>query len=466
MKLIQYPITPSQQVEGISLATIREFRGLNTFDPLSIADSFWTDVVNLDSSNFPTATVRPGYTVLGATIGSKVIGLGSWKDTELHAVFNDGTWRKWTGTAWTTLKSGLDTSVPWSFTNFQGNLDDINLIGCNGFNGLHRYDGSTVQTFGNAPADINYITTYQNRLWGASGKELHSCALDRPAEWKLFGGTEEDSYVKDIESDRGENINMLSGGLSKLTIGLPNSLRELFGGLPSDFNDRLVTEDAGFASNRAAVTHDGILRFLHNSGIYEYGGGSLPSKDFYEAIGNYPLSVDSSASSGTDGQSIYFQAAESTLVFDTRTDVYTWNVWKGINATCFIRFKGELYCGDNLGRVLKLSGTTDAGSPINWRGTLKPFSSSTLAQKLRWYKLWVIAELAAGSTMNVYMSRSVNGDDWKLVQTATGNGLGASRILIPVGKYALENWVRVKFEGTGWARLHEFSRQTRPMPLQ
>lgn len=464
-KPIQYQITPRPQIEGISTATIREFRGLNTFDPLSIGDIFLTDMNNLCSIDFPAMSVRPGYSSLGASVGTKVLGLGVWQDKEIHAVFNDGTWRKWTGSAWTTLKSGLDTSAMWSFTNFQGNLDDINLIGCNGVNGLHRYDGSTVQTFGNAPTDLKYVTTYQNRLWGASGKELLACALDRPAEWKLFELTEEDSYGKEIETSRGENINMLSGGLTKLTIGFPNALKELYGGLPSDFNDRLVTEDTGFSSNMAAVTHNGILRFIHDTGLYEYAGGSLPSKEFSEIIRNYPYSANTSSAAGTDGEQLYFQVGDKALIYDSRTDVNVWSVWREINATCFTMFKGDLYFGDNSGRVLKFGGVNDAGIPINWSATLKPFGSGSLAQKLRWYKLWVVADLAVGSTIKVYLSRSVSGDDWELVQSATGTGLGVARILVPVGKYALENWVRIKLEGTGWARIHEVTRQTRQMPL-
>ena len=86
----------------------KEFRGVNRLDAFSILDSFASETKNLTSSNFPALTVRPGYTMLMQPYGNKVLGLGVWKDIELHAVFNDGTWRKWNGTEWVELYTGLD----------------------------------------------------------------------------------------------------------------------------------------------------------------------------------------------------------------------------------------------------------------------------------------------------------------------------------------------------------------------
>lgn len=463
---IQYQVTQPQELGGISVATVRDFRGVNSFDPLSIADSFWTDMSNLTTDDYPAASVRPGYTVLGNAIGTKVLGMGIWKDAELHVVFNDGSWRKWTGAAWTTLASGLNTAAMWSFTNFQGSLTDINLIAANGIDPVKRYDGATVQNLTGAPSGGNYITTYQNRLWCAVGKELHSCALDRPTDWTDFSGTEEDSYVKDIESSRGENINMLSGSLTKLTIGMPNAIRELYGGVPSDFADRLITEDAGFASNQAAVTHDGIMRLLHRTGIYEYAGGAIPSKDFSETISDYPFTVNADSAAGSDGTKIYFKVSNAILAYDPRSGVNAWSIWQGIDASFFTVMQGMMYVGDSVGRVLRLGGLTDAGAPITWFAITKAFSSSTIAQMMRWLKLWFAVEMAEGSTLNVSLSPSVTGNDWTLVKSIVGDGsMGVQRVLVPVDEITLAKYVRIKIDGTGWIRLHDHTRKQRALPL-
>lgn len=447
---------------------IRDFKGVNTFDSFSIPDNFFSDMKNMTTDNYPTISVRPGYTVLGGPIGSRVLGLGAHKDQTLVAVFNDGTMRRWDGSMWQVVASSLNTWADWSFTNFQGNLSGINLIGTNGVDLMKKFDGSTVSNVATAPAGANYITTYQNRLWAAVGKELHACALDQPEQWSLFAGNDEDSYGKEIESTAGENINMLSGGLNKLTIGMPNSIHELYGGVPSDFNTRLITEDEGMVNNKSAVTQEGIMRFIHSIGIFEYGGGTLPDKAFSDIVKRYISGITDQCTAGSDGNKLYFFLPSGViLVYDPRPGIQAWSVWRDISATCFVKMGNDMYVGTSDGRVLKLGGTSDGGSAINWSVTTKPFTNSSIAQQMRWYKMWVVIDLPAGSSMNVYLSRSAEGDsDWQLVQSLTGsNETQKRRVLIPVTTMANENYIRARFEGSGWARLYEFTRQQRQLPL-
>ncbi len=319
-RLIQYETPQYQPVQGhLPPITTREFRGLSTFDPLAIDESYFTDMSNFMTDDFPTLTTRPGYAVLGSAIGTKILGRGNWKDEELHAWGNDGTWRKWNGTSWTTLKSGLDTDAEWSSTAFEGNLGGVNLIAANGEDGLHRYNGSTVQTFGNAPADIKHLATYNKRLWGSSGMELRGSALNEPDEWNRFAGDESDSYADPIENTRGENINMLGGGMSKLVIGTPNSLHELYGWSAVDYEMRTVTEETGVANNKSAFVKDNMMRFIHKTGLYEYvSGGVSPDWSFSEAIKGLPIDEDVSAAA-TDGKKFYFLIETGKiLVYDPR----------------------------------------------------------------------------------------------------------------------------------------------------
>jgi len=442
---------------------IREWRGVNTFDPYSIADSYFTDMSNLTTDDYPAVSVRPGYSVIGS-FGAKVLGMGVWKGVELHAVFNDGTWRRWNGTDWATLKSGLSTTALWSFTNFQGNLTDVNLIGANGVDGLHRYDGATAQVYGDAPAGINHVTTYQNRIWGAFGKEIRACKLDDGSLWNSFLGTDEDSYGKELESTRGESINMLSGSLSKLTIGMPNSLHEMYGGLPSDFTFSLITEAVGVSNNQASITQTGLMRLVHYTGLYEWQGGTVPTKEFSEIVGGYAATASGHAA-GSDGVKTYFYDGNRILLYDPRRGVQAWSVWSGITPVCFVVFKEELYIGDASGRVLRLGGASDdAGTPISWHAITKPFTNREIARRQRWLKLWLTVELAVGSTMVIYLSKTVSGSDWELVHTVSG--AGTQRVIIPVDKFVLENTIRLKFQGTGWSRIHEFTRQVRQLPIK
>lgn len=463
MRLIQKSLASYPVLQGIQTIATREFRGVNTLDPYSIGDEFFTDMRNLVTDDYPAIKTRPGYTRLGSKIGSRVLGLGVWKDQELHAIFNDGTWRKWTGSTWQTLLNGLNTSADWTFTNFKGNLDDVNLIGCNGVNGLYRYDGSTVQKFGDAKDKINFITTYQNRLWGAWENELHASALNQPDKWQLFEGTEADSYYIVIETDRGEDINMLSGGLRKLTIGMRNSLHELYGGVPSDFNTHMKTNDVGFINNKSAVTQDGVLRFMHELGIYEFAGGLLPDDSFSEIVKKY-IKVDDTSVSGTDGEKIYFYTNGVILVYDPAFQ--TWCVWDHIQPSHFALFKNELYIGTRSGEVLKMGGSTDNGTAIQWRAVTKPYNNLTPSQRTRWHKLYVTVDLPQGSTFRVYGTREPEADSgWVLLKSVSGGNLQQQRIFVPVRELANEHYVRLKFEGQGPMKLYGFTRHVRVMPL-
>lgn len=457
--------TEYQPLEGIQEPiSIRQWSGLNTYDPYSISDSQLTDMSNMSTSDYPALSVRAGYSVLG-TFGTRVLGLGAWK-SELHAVFNDGSWRKWNGSTWTTLLTGLDTAAEWSFTVFQGNLDDINLIGANGAV-TKRYDGSTVVDLSGAPAGLKYITTYSNRLWGAVGKELHACALDQPESWSDFSGTDEDSYVKDMESTRGEDINFLSGSLSRMTIGMKNSIHELYGDLPSNFQVKLIVDNIGIINNKASATQEGIMRIIDERTIYDYAGGNLPNAEFSQIVGKYLAALDTNVSAGADPDRLYFRThSGEIMVYDSRTGVGAWSRWGNIDPTFFYLLDDVMYIGDSLGRVLKLdTSTNDAGTPISWSFTTKPFTNPTMSRRQRWLKMWMYAEIPTGTTINVYLSTSKDGNDFNLVHTAAGTGSGVERIIIPVRSVVLENTVRVKISGTGPAKIHELVRQVRQLSL-
>lgn len=468
MKRIEYSVPNFPQLDGQASAIVRDFKGLNTFDPLSIPDNYFTDVSNVSTEDYPAIKTRKGFTQLN-NIGSEIIGMAVHKGKDLHVIAKDGTWRKYVPdtSTWSLVGSSMNTQGRYSFTNFEGNLPDINLFACNGYSGLYKYDGNTLSPHGNAPADINFITTYQNRLWGASKNTLHASKLDDSSRWQTFAGNADDSFFKTIESKRGENISMLSGGLSKLIIGMPNQTNELYGGLPQDFADRIVSEDNGFINNFSHTTNNGTLFGVHYTGIYTYSGGTLPSKAIYDVIGRYNIDLTQSRCALSHDDYVYFSIDDKVLVFDSRGEVYSWTVFEGHEVTHMTVLGNKVIFGTKEGLVLQHEGDNDPfpNNLIPYKIITKAFNNNSLANKERIYKLYLTVDMKQNSTMNVYLSADIEGESWELVHSSTATSIGTKRILIPLGKFALERWVRVKIEGVGQIKLYEINRQFRDLPL-
>lgn len=463
-----------QPIRGIvDPISIREFAG--TFKPddegFSLPETVFTDSANLSPLAYPSVSVRPGYIIVG-TFGTRVLGMGVYKNTELHVVFNDGTWRRLNADGtWTTLASGLSTTAEWSFCNFQGNLAQINLIGANGVDAIKRYDGTTVQDLLNAPAGGNYIETQANRLYCAVGNIVNYSALRKADDW----ATVKDAGQVVIETNNGELINGLRAGNQHVTIFKPSSVHELYGTGPSNYRADDAALDIGAASSKSGALFDDRIFFIGREFLFAYNGGVRPTKDFSVPMFPYIRGMNKTqlakCVSGSDGKRIYFgipsgsaTEVDKLLQFDPQRNA--WYVWENIAAVQMVRMGADFYIGDTTGRVLKMSGTTDNGTAIAWRAATKPFTARNIARNSNWYRMWVTVDLPVGSTLNVYVSGKSHGEDWQLVKTLTASAdIQSQPIHIPVNMIANAKAVRVKLTGTGPMTLYELARQTREMPM-
>lgn len=451
---------------------MREFKGISKLDQFTIQDQYATRIKNLSSHKYPSLIVRDGYSVLGASIGSKVLGLGVWKGWELHAVFNDGTWRKWDGSQWVTLANGLNTTAEWSFCNIKGNQSDINLIGANGVDPIKRYNGSTVSDLPNAPAKGNYIDQHDNRLYCAVGNEVHFSALSEVDRWTKIEGNDTDPGQIVRETNDGEVIVGLKAGAGHITAFFSNSSHELYGTSPSDFQFVEVAADIGALNDKCIVNLGGVVYFMARSGIYVYSGGARPNKDFSAPVQWYVDDFDSFDLSkccmGTDGKLLYvvlpIENVTEILVYDPLTGI--WSVWEDIIPTHFARIGDTLYVGDNQGRVLQLGTSTDNGTAVNWEWISKPFTGPSMSQKVRWTRLWITVDKPVGSSINVYGSKTLDDTGWTLLGSMiTANGLQNARIPISPAALGICDYVRLKLSGTGPAIIREISRDEIAMPI-
>lgn len=459
------PITGIQPPE-----TIRQFTGINTLDPFSIEETMMVKNKNISTDRYPTATTRKGYTSLAATTGATT-GLGVWKETELQAITN-GEWRKWNGTAWSTIVSGLNVTAKWSFTNFKGNFADIALLGANGVDPVKVYNGTTVTNLANAPAGMNYLVGHSNRLYGAVKNELHYSALRIPTDWN----TVDQSGRIVIENNGGENITSVLSGTGKIVVFMTHSMHELYGTGPRNFQLQLISDEIGCVCHHSAVTVGSTLYFLSHDGLYRYTGGALPSKEFSLPVQALLDRVNTKAwgkvVGGTDSERLYISlpidgATEPNLTLEYDPKFDTWNIWDfGFVPSYYARIEETMYVGSTLNKIVKMGGTTDDGSPIPFSMQTKPFSHSSLAAENRLYRLWVVADVPIGSTLSISISSDDNDESWTVVRTiAVDADVKADKIVIPVNQTFYHNFIRIKLEGTGPVTIHEITRQQRTFQM-
>lgn len=454
----------------------RSFPGVNRLDAFTIPDENATDIKNMTTANYPVLSTRPGFSVLGTAFAARVLGLGAWKQTELAAVAN-ANWYRYTGGSWSSLKSGLSTTNNWSFANFHGNFSTISLIGANGVDPVQVYNGSTVSNLSNAPANANYVEQFAERVWLMVGNDLHGCALGNATNWATFNGDDADPYIKTVETPAGETVIGIKAGNSHLTIFFPNAMMELFGAVPSDFRTLPVTYDIGAVSNQAITSVEGNFYFVHQSGLFQYAGGTLPEKKWSEPVQDYIDRINPAAISkccaGNNGKYVYIAlpldaATEPSHIIEYNTEFGSFSVFEGFAPLNMTEIANTVYIGGVEGQVRQLgASTSDNGTPIAYKWVTKPFGAGSLSQRLRWKRAWIVADVPIGSTLTVSMSKQASGDaDWVLVQSITANtGIQSSRVIIPTSAAYNANWIRLKFEGVGPVNIYEWSREEEQLPI-
>lgn len=472
------PLTPWPKQSRKSLPTNvqREFKGVNRLDSASIPDTFATDMQNMTSQNYPVLSTRPGFSLVGAVLAARILGLGAWKQTELQAVSN-GAWYSNLAGTWTSRKTGLSTSANWSFANYKGSFSGINLIGANGVDAMQVYDGATVTNLTNAPANGNYVEQFAERLWCVVNNDLHGCASGNATNWATFNGDDADPYVKTVETPAGETIVGIKAGSNHLTIFFPNAIQELFGYVPSDFRTIPVTFNIGAVSNQAITSVEGTFYFIHRTGFFQYSGGTLPDKEFSKPIQDYINRINPAAitkcCAGNNGKIVYIAipldtATEPDTVIEFNTEFGTFCVWQNYAPLNMSTITGTLYIGGVEGQIRQVGGlTTDNGTAISYYVISKPYSSGSMAQKLMWKRAWITANVPTGSTMSIGLSKSDSGNtDFTTVQNVPAdNVIEATRVIVPTTTVAFANWIRYKVSGTGPVTIKEFAREEDQRPI-
>ncbi len=166
--------------------------------------------MNLDFDRIGAVTLRKGLTIVGDQIGSNtpILGIGNFRNnarTKFRALAKLGTdVYDFSGSSWTSVRSGLTASSKADFANF---LDLTYMVNGNANQACQTYDGTTFGTTNVAslPAG-DFVEQYRSRVWVGDSSTDKVFYTDVVAtDQTLSGGT---SFLQ-ISPQDGESMTAL-----------------------------------------------------------------------------------------------------------------------------------------------------------------------------------------------------------------------------------------------------------------
>ncbi|WP_025685993.1 hypothetical protein [Paenibacillus maysiensis] len=437
--------------------------GINqSVESIEIKDGQATSSLNMDSFLYPTLQVTDGHSLVTTHTGyiSFLLNIqgvrycGNGKGIYRHDGLN-----------WVPVYeyTDVDNSRLWDAALF---FDGTKFYFINGTMQMRQYDGSTTTTVSGAPENSSFLTTHANRFYLANRNDnlLSYSGLRDALDWSST-----DKYVGTgkitVETQDGEKPTGLTAFSNHVILFKKYTMHKLFGEDSTNFN---MTQPyaVGCISNRTIVRTRDSLYWLGPDGFYDYLGGAAPTK-ISDPIKNYISQINMvnarHCCAGTDGRFIYLSLVTGAATLPNVTLKYDLQGrrWWPVSyvATSYFWDGQTMFFGTADGKVMQMGSNTFNGSPINWSIETKPFSENDETVRKTINRLFVVADIEPGSTLNVAYAGGTEGGTWNQVYT-TSNGTGAIQsIRIPVIVRTPETWYRLKLSGTGKAKIHRIIRE-------
>lgn len=463
---------------------IRAFDGINVMNPFSIKDSYASSMKNLSIDHYPSLSTRMGYIQIknklwddNVPVNALYVFEYSGSSYDLHVLIKKSWYRyNFDTNFWELLNDTMlpdDETIKWDITTFVVDENTKYMILSAKDQDVLKYCNSQVTKLDGAPKGLCSITNHDNRLYGALKNTVYYSALRKPEDWK----TVNDSGSIVVETTNGETINKLIASSGRLTIFKSNSIHELYGTNPANYQLKVVTEDLGSPYGNSIQTIDGILYFVSYQSIYRYTGGVNPKNDFSLPVNNLIKRINQNVKDkiySWSSEHRYYVAlplddsTEANTILEYDSTFNTWTVWTLPSSfSCLPRiYNNEVYFANIKGEIMKFDkdATLDDTTAIEWEWISKPFTVTSIAEKMTWYKMWVVADIDQDATLNAAVSTTVDGDDWTVFQTINARSdITTKEIIIPHDLIYNKNLVRIRLFGKGKVTIYEVSRQERAM---
>lgn len=437
--------------------------GINqSVESIELKDSQLVSAVNVDSFLYPTLQVADGHTIFSQHTGyiNRIFKfLGVWYCGNGKGLY------KQSGSSWVAVYEHSDTNNNrmWDVAMF---FDGSKLYFVDGTSQLRQYDGAALTPLGSAPAGSKFLTTHANRFYLANSNDnlLSYSGLRDATDW-----TSTDKYTGTgkitVETADGEKPTGMTTYANHVIMFKKWTMHELFGEDSTNFQMQ-NPYGLGCVSDRTIVQTNEALYWLAADGVYAYMGGATPFKisdPIRGYISRINLSFAHHCVAGYDGRFLYLTlnldgSAPPTITLKYDTQNRSWWTMSFV-ATAFYLDGQTMYFGTIDGQILRQGGSNYAGTPITWSAETKPFSEGDETVHKAIHRLWVVADIEVGSTLNVAYGGGTEGTAWNQVYT-TANGTGQIQsIKIPVVVRTPETWFRLRLSGTGKAKIHRIIRE-------
>ena len=330
--------------------------------------------------------------------------------------------------------------------------------------------------------DLDFVTEWNNRLWGASNSDntIYACKLGDPTNWQYYQGTGLDSYYAQQGTDGPwSGVGVYSG---HIIFFKPNGMCKIYGTAPSNYQ---VTNTKCFGvedgSRLSVVTINDVVYYKSLIGIMAYSGGSPVC--ISEKLGREFANVVA----GSEGQKYYASVQRtgqkggfSLVVYDIEKGIWMKEDDIRIRSSCYADNKlhvvtyssDELICGDDVmpgpylvcgdgnkaGKIhiMHPVDPTEKAEDIEWMATFGPFHEY-LENKKIYSKLSLRLKANGESSASVYIS--LDEGAWELVKTYNFAGTGGA--VIPIIPRRCDRY-SIKIEGKGDCEVVSLTRRARP----
>lgn len=286
---------------------------------------------------------------------------------------------RWTGSQWTSIKSGL-TDGRFSFINYQQGMTEITIMG-NGTDPMLKWNGVSMSDLGGNPPKASSITLHYERVWTTGDREnpnmVRASKDMAPEFWDSTDPDGDDPLAVagvtiDMPTwDGGVNIG-ISTIFDDIVIFKTYSVWKILGTYPGEYQQVKVFSPTGAIAERSIADAGTLCFFLAMDGIYTYNGTQCDviSQGVGKVIKNMNHAYrDKAVGVFYDNRYILAipegDSTENNCILEFDLLAKNWTIKRGFNVNSFLVFKDTLLFSNNTGYVLEYDkGNNFDGQPI------------------------------------------------------------------------------------------------------